>query len=132
MFPAYSAHDINHTITNIMLRKELSEHKHQMSRTGKSAKDMRKELLEHYFFIHQNFDESVSNITIQKVICYCHTEENSKTDEIETMIRCDLEDCENEWFHLKCLDQEGVSYPLPDEIETGNNIYIIYENKSSV
>ena len=55
---AFDNHNI-HTITNVMLRKELSAHKHQMSRMGKSAKDMRKELLDHYF---QNYRNKIRNL----------------------------------------------------------------------
>ena len=84
---------------------------------------MRNELIEHYRYVHQNFDETISNISnisIKNLVCYCQVDENEKTVDEELMIRCDygptMEECEKGWFHLKCLDLRKIPYPNPEFI----------------
>ena len=101
------------------MKAELKAHKHPQSRKKCDFKDMRKELLDHYYYIHENFDETVANISIQKKICLCQTDENETNDVTQFWIRCEIENCEKEWFHLKCLDDANIIYPSPENIETG-------------
>ncbi len=102
------------------MKAELKAHKHKQSRKGCNINDQRKELLDHYYFVHENFDESVANISIQKKVCYCQSFENA-ADETIFWIRCDDDNCEKEWFHLNCLELRSIAYPSTDNIESGNN-----------
>ena len=78
-------------------------------------------MLDHYNFVHENFDDTVANITIQKRVCYCQNFENAG-DETIRWIRCDDESCENEWFHLSCLDSRQIPYPSDENMESGKNL----------
>lgn len=105
------------------MKAELKLHKHPQSRKGKTSNDMKKELLDHYSYVHDNFNTTALNVSVQKVACYCQTDENEQIEEVETWIGCDFEDCSIAWFHLRCLKRMNIDYPLPENIETRKTIF---------
>ena len=107
------------SLSTAFLKEELKAHGHPKTKTIPGTKKQfdieirRKELLDHYRFIHQNFGEIILE---EKKLCYCLKtyQENDK------MIGCDFRNCQKEWFHFSCLDEKNYKYPSDDLIDYGN------------
>jgi len=105
----FTADEINNGITVSQLKKELKEHFHPQTRKNKTPEDMKRELLDHYLFTHQNFGENKQK---KKVYCVCQEEEEENGD---LMILCWMEEeCDEEWFHVSCMNR--INYALPKDL----------------
>jgi hypothetical protein len=108
----------------VSLKKELKAHNHQQNRKSNLTKknitvgEIRKELMSHYRFIHQNFGEIIKK-TKKDTYCVCKEKDIKKNS--APMIMCELgENCQEEWFHLTCM--ESMDYPLPKDLDDEGDI----------
>jgi hypothetical protein len=105
---------IKDNMTETELKKELKAHFHPQTRKDKTSGEMRQELILHYRFTHQNFGDNYK----KKLYCICQEEETENGD---CMVLCGMEDkCEEEWFHVSCLQR--IDYALPRDLEDIGNL----------